>query len=88
MPRLPAGNEIDLKAKSGKPLARYFPEVVAALASLPKTCFVLDGELAIVTNGKFSFDVLLARLHPAETRIGIVVHRGAGDLHPVRHAAR
>jgi ATP-dependent DNA ligase len=64
-----AGGEIDLKAKSGKPLARYFPEMVAVLASLPQTCFVLDGELAIVAGGEFSFDALLQRIHPAESRI-------------------
>jgi ATP-dependent DNA ligase len=64
-----AGSEIDLKAKSGKPLARYFPEMVAVLAKLPETCFVLDGELAIVRNGEFSFDALLQRIHPAESRI-------------------
>ncbi|HSB58778.1 MAG TPA: ATP-dependent DNA ligase, partial [Methyloceanibacter sp.] len=64
-----AGDEIDLKAKSGKPLARYFPEMVAVLASLPQTIFVLDGELAIVRDGEFSFDALLQRIHPAESRI-------------------
>ncbi len=29
-----AGDEVDLRAKSGKPLARYFPEVVALLKQL------------------------------------------------------
>ena len=64
-----AGKEIDLKAKSGKPLARYFPKMVAAFGSLPQRCLVLDGELAIVSRGEFSFDALLQRIHPAETRI-------------------
>jgi len=64
-----AGREVDLKAKSGKPLARYFPEVTATLAALPQSCFVLDGELATVRGETFSFDALLQRLHPAETRI-------------------
>jgi ATP-dependent DNA ligase len=64
-----AGSEVDLKAKSGKSLARYFPEVVDALAALPQSCFVLDGELAIVSGESFSFDALLQRIHPAETRI-------------------
>src|SRR5215470_15954370 len=64
-----AGDEIDLKAKSGKPLARYFPEMAAVLARLPQTCFVLDGELVIVSGGEFSFDALLQRIHPAESRI-------------------
>jgi ATP-dependent DNA ligase len=30
---------------------------------------VLDGELAIVRGGEFSFDALLQRIHPAESRI-------------------
>ena len=64
-----AGSEIDLQAKSGKPLGRYFPEAVSLLKELPQTCFVLDGELAIATDAAFSFDALLARIHPAESRI-------------------
>jgi ATP-dependent DNA ligase len=67
-----AGNDVDLKAKSGKPLARYFPEMVAVLASLPQTSFVLDGELAIVRDGELSFDALLQRIHPAESRIKLL----------------
>ncbi len=63
------GNEVDLQAKSGKPLARYFPDVVALLRQLPQKCFVLDGELAVPVGGAFSFDALLARLHPAASRI-------------------
>ena len=76
-----AGGQVELKAKSGKPLGRYFPEVVAGLTSLPQSCFVLDGELAIVTDGVFSFDALLARLHPAPSRILSACRDDAGDLH-------
>jgi ATP-dependent DNA ligase len=64
-----AGDEVDLRAKSGKPLARYFPEVVARLRELPEDTFVLDGELAIPVGASLSFDALQMRLHPAETRI-------------------
>jgi ATP-dependent DNA ligase len=67
-----AGDSVDLKAKSGKPLARYFPEMAASLAALPQDRFVLDGELAIVRDGEFSFDALLARLHPAESRVRLL----------------
>ena len=67
-----AGGEVDLKAKSGKPLARYFPEMVAALKNLPAGSFVLDGELAIVSDGDFSFDALLQRIHPSESRIKLL----------------
>jgi ATP-dependent DNA ligase len=67
-----AGGDVDLKAKSGKPLARYFPEMVETLKSLKALSFVLDGELAIVTEGEFSFDLLLQRIHPAESRIKLL----------------
>jgi ATP-dependent DNA ligase len=62
-------NEIELRAKSGKTLARYFPEVVAALRALPVKDFVLDGELAIPVGSSLSFDALQMRLHPAESRV-------------------
>jgi ATP-dependent DNA ligase len=64
-----AGENVDLRAKSGKPLARYFPEVVAMLAGLPHEQFVLDGELAIPVGETLSFDALQMRLHPAESRV-------------------
>jgi ATP-dependent DNA ligase len=64
-----AGAEVDLRAKSGKPLARYFPEVVRFLKALKPNPFVLDGELAIPLDGTLSFDALQMRIHPAESRI-------------------
>jgi ATP-dependent DNA ligase len=64
-----AGPQIDLRAKSGKPLARYFPEVVAMLKRLRPTKFVVDGELAIPVGYALSFDALQMRIHPAESRI-------------------
>ena len=63
------GTEVDLRAKSGKPLGRYFPEMVEALAALPAKRFVVDGELVIPVDGTLSFDSLQLRLHPAESRI-------------------
>jgi ATP-dependent DNA ligase len=63
------GEKIDLRAKSGKPLGRYFPEVVAMLRDLPAERFVVDGELVIELDGRLAFDALQMRLHPAESRI-------------------
>jgi ATP-dependent DNA ligase len=63
------GSSVDLWSKSGKPLGRYFPEVVAMLGRLRATRFVLDGELLISSGGVVSFDALQLRLHPAESRI-------------------
>ena len=63
------GDVVELQAKSGKPLMRYFPEMVAALRALPLRRFVLDGELAIPIGDRLSFDALQLRLHPAESRV-------------------
>ncbi len=64
-----ADDAVDLRGKSGKPLGRYFPEVLATLSALPFERFVLDGELVIEIDGRLSFDALQMRLHPAESRI-------------------
>src|SRR5205085_1381716 len=63
------GREMLLQSKAGQPLARYFPELVEALASLPQKQLVLDGEIVIFSDGHLSFDDLLMRIHPAESRI-------------------
>jgi ATP-dependent DNA ligase len=64
-----AGGEVEIKAKSGKSLARFFPEVLDNLLSLRPAAFVLDGELTIARHGALSFAALQDRLHPAESRI-------------------
>ena len=63
------GEEIEIWSKSGKPLGRYFPEMLQALASIPEKRFILDGELVIPIGDRLSFDALQARLHPAASRI-------------------
>ena len=62
-------DKIYLQSKAGQPLARYFPDVVDALATLPARSFVVDGELAIPIRGRLSFDELQLRLHPAASRV-------------------
>jgi len=63
------GKHVDLMSKSQKPLTRYFPELVAALAALKAQHFVFDGEIVIPSDGGLSFDALLQRIHPAASRI-------------------
>jgi len=63
------GSEVTLTSKSGKPLARYFPEVVGMLRALKDKRFLLDGELIISVGDVLSFDALQLRLHPAESRV-------------------
>lgn len=63
------GAAAELWGKSGKPLGRYFPEIMAWLRALPNDRFTLDGELIVPVDGLGSFDALQQRLHPAESRI-------------------
>jgi ATP-dependent DNA ligase len=63
------GEQVLLQSKAGQPLARYFPELVEAFRKLPAKQFILDGEIVIFAEGEPSFDDLLMRIHPAESRI-------------------
>jgi ATP-dependent DNA ligase len=63
------GDEVALQSKAGQPLARYFPELVEAVKALAPNKFVLDSEIAIPVGQKLSFESLLLRLHPAESRV-------------------
>jgi ATP-dependent DNA ligase len=63
------GDKVDLMSKSGKPLSRYFPDVVATLLSLEPKRFVLDGEIVSTVDGAIDFDELLLRIHPAKSRV-------------------
>jgi ATP-dependent DNA ligase len=63
------GDEILIQSRDGKPLNRYFPELLEALsAQLPARC-VLDGELVIARNEALDFEALQLRLHPASSRV-------------------
>ena len=63
------GGDLKLQSKAGKPLNRYFPEMIQALGAVKAPAFVLDGELAVPADGGFSFDALLQRIHPAASRV-------------------
>ncbi len=64
-----SGEEVDIRGKSGKPLGRYFPELIDLLRRFPTPRFVVDGEIVIELSGGTSFEALQMRLHPAESRI-------------------
>jgi ATP-dependent DNA ligase len=61
--------KVELMSKGGKPLTRYFPELVRAIADLAADQLVLDGEIVIPMDGSLSFDHLLMRIHPAASRV-------------------
>ena len=66
------GNDLTLTSRSGKPLGRYFPEVLDMLRSLKRPRFLLDGELIIPLGDALSFEALQMRLHPAESRVRVM----------------
>jgi ATP-dependent DNA ligase len=63
------GDQVALQSKAGQPLQRYFPELVEAFRSLKPKEFILDGEIVLPVDGRLSFDDLLQRIHPAESRV-------------------
>jgi ATP-dependent DNA ligase len=65
---------VDIRSRHDRPLARYFPEVVAGLAGVSRRPFVIDGEIAVVRDGCFDFSALMGRLHPAATRVERLRH--------------
>jgi len=59
------GGELFLQSRNGKPLGRYFPEIV-----LPDGRYVLDGEIVVRdADGRENFDALGQRIHPAASRV-------------------
>ena len=62
-------HKLELQSKSGRSMTRYFPELVQALCGRKADKFVLDGEIVVPLRDAFSFDALLQRIHPAESRI-------------------
>jgi ATP-dependent DNA ligase len=66
-------------SRNGKPLLRYFPELVPALDALPPGT-VIDGEVVIVVNNVTQFDQLQLRIHPAESRIALLSRRIPAEL--------
>jgi ATP-dependent DNA ligase len=66
------GDEMFIQSRDGKPLNRYFPELIEPLEKrLPARC-VLDGELVIVKDSGLDFDALQLRLHPAASRVKLL----------------
>jgi len=63
------GDEVHLQSRNGKPMNRYFPDVVEQALALPQERFVLDGEMIVVVDGIQEFDLLSQRIHPAASRV-------------------
>ncbi len=69
------GDEVVIGSRTGKPLTRYFPELVTVLrAELPERC-VVDGEIVVVQGNRLDFDRLTERIHPAKSRVDMLAER-------------
>jgi ATP-dependent DNA ligase len=63
------GDRIELQSKAGQPLTRYFPELVEDIRRVKAEKLVLDSEIVVPVERTFSFDALLQRIHPAQSRV-------------------
>src|SRR5829696_1780076 len=63
------GDKAELSSRHERPLARYFPELTAAVCRLEPRRFVVDGEVLVVIDGRFDFEALMGRLHPSASRV-------------------
>jgi ATP-dependent DNA ligase len=63
------GDEVQLQSRNGRPMNRYFPDVVEQVLALPHDRLVLDGEMIVVVDGVQEFDLLSQRIHPAASRV-------------------
>ncbi|GAC1694034.1 MAG: ATP-dependent DNA ligase [Gemmatimonadaceae bacterium] len=63
------GRRVDLMSRSGKPLARYFPDLVEQVLAVSASRLICDGEIVVPVDDGLSFDELLQRIHPAKSRV-------------------
>jgi ATP-dependent DNA ligase len=63
------GDRVELQSKAGQPLTRYFPELVEDIRRVKAEKLVLDSEIVVPVERTFSFDALLQRIHPAQSRV-------------------
>jgi ATP-dependent DNA ligase len=69
------GDEVEIVSRNGRPMTRFFPEIVAAVQrELPPRC-VVDGEIVLATAAGLDFEALQLRLHPAASRVALLADR-------------
>ena len=81
------GDDVRIDSRNGRPMQRYFPDVVdAALDALPERC-VVDGEIVVARPGDggaraahLDFDALGQRIHPAESRVRLLASETPASL--------
>jgi ATP-dependent DNA ligase len=74
------GDEVHLQSRNGRPMNRYFPDIVEQVLALPSERLVLDGEMVVTVDGVQEFDLLSQRIHPAASRVERLRHETPADL--------
>jgi len=74
------GDDVKLQSRNGRPMNRYFPEVVEKVLALPGKRLVLDGEVVVEIDGVQEFDLLSQRIHPAASRVELLSKETPADL--------
>jgi len=74
-------DEVEIGSRNGRPLTRYFPELVSAFRSDLSDRCVLDGEIVVSdpSRGRLDFEALQQRIHPAESRVKLLAQRTPAD---------
>jgi ATP-dependent DNA ligase len=63
------GDDVHLQSRNGRPMNRYFPDVVEQVGGIGAGAVVLDGEIVVIVDGVQEFDLLSQRIHPAASRV-------------------
>jgi ATP-dependent DNA ligase len=74
------GHDVQLQSRNGRPMNRYFPDVVEQVLALREERFVLDGEMVVMIDGVQEFDHLSQRIHPAASRVERLRHETPAQL--------
>jgi ATP-dependent DNA ligase len=69
------GDDVHLQSRNGRPMNRYFPEVVEQILASSAERVVFDGELIVVVDGVQEFDLLSQRIHPAKSRVEMLAEQ-------------
>jgi ATP-dependent DNA ligase len=74
------GSDVQLQSRNGRPMNRYFPDVVEQVLQLPAERLVLDGEMIVMVDGIQEFDLLSQRIHPAASRVEMLARETPAEL--------
>jgi ATP-dependent DNA ligase len=70
-----SGEEIELGSRNGRPLTRYFPELVSEIKAQMPDRIVVDGEVVVTGPAGLDFDALQQRIHPAASRVRLLAEQ-------------